>query len=122
MSRHRILIADGNATTRQLMAEALVTEGYAAITAANAQEAIECMTHFHPDLVLVDIQAPALNAHELIERVQREFGPLPVIAMTNNSETAATRARFAGAGDYVSKPVELDALFQHIERALAVGV
>jgi CheY-like chemotaxis protein len=76
------------------------------------------MAKFRPHLVLVDIQAPALNAREFIERIQREFGPLPVIALTNNSETAAMRAHCAGAGDYVSKPVELEALFQHIERAL----
>src|SRR5262249_59472627 len=46
--------------------------------------------------------------------------PLPIIAMTAHAlESDRERCRAAGMSDYVSKPIEPDALFAAIERATA---
>ncbi|MFQ5791782.1 MAG: response regulator, partial [Acidobacteriota bacterium] len=61
---HQILIADDNATERELLEALLVEEGYMLRLAGDGQEALESFTREQPDLVLLDVKMPKLNGFD----------------------------------------------------------
>jgi CheY-like chemotaxis protein len=66
-----------------------------------------------PDLVLLDMNLPALGGLEVLTWIRRQpqFAKLPVIMLTSFAdESAADLARRLGANDYVIKPLSVDDL------------
>jgi len=115
----RILIADDERTQRQMLAGFLAKQGH---QVAEAEDGLTARDHVlsHPvDLLLTDMRMPGLSGTELLEAV-REINPLiQVIVITafGTVETAVA-AMQNGAFTFISKPIDLDALSAHIERAL----
>ena len=66
------------------------------------------------DLLLMDCQMPDLNGYEATIAIRRAAGlnqSVPIVAMTADVVTADRQRSFdAGMSDYLSKPIELDAL------------
>lgn len=72
--------------------------------------------------VLADIQMSGCGGLELPERLQRNGRQLPVIFLTaEDTDTARTAARRAGAAGYFRKPVDDQALIDAIEWAMVNG-
>lgn len=66
-----------------------------------------------PSLILIDINMPGLDGHEVLQRIRSRaaFDDLPVIAMLTSSIVDADRDRAMahGANDYIVKAVGIDA-------------
>jgi len=73
-----------------------------------------------PNLLLVDINMPRMNGVELCERIVANRPDVPVIVITafGSLETAVSAIR-AGAYDFITKPLEIDALIVALERAIS---
>jgi len=120
----RILLVEDNELNQQVACELLHDAGFVVEIADNGQVAVEMVakTQYPPyDLVLMDMQMPVMDgvsATRLL-RQDRRNAQLPIVAMTANA-MAADRQRCldAGMNDFVSKPIEPDALW----RALALWV
>jgi len=73
-----------------------------------------------PGCVLLDVRMPGPSGLDLQAALQRQNNPLPVVFLTGYADVAASvRAMKAGAVDFLTKPVEREALFEAIQRALA---
>jgi len=69
--------------------------------------------------VLLDVQLPGPSGLELQAALQRQSIQLPVIIMTAHPDVAASvRAMKAGAVDFLTKPIDREALFGAVGRAL----
>jgi len=84
------------------------------IVADNGQMALERLNE-HPavDAVLMDIMMPVMDGFEAMRRIRADarFKELPLIAVTAKAMAEdRRRCMEAGASDYLSKPIELDAL------------
>ena len=121
-SRHlRILLAEDNAINQLLATRMLEKQGFSVTLANNGKEALVAMERGNFDVVLMDIQMPAMDGFEATAAIrQREKGiPGPhqiVIAMTAHA-IAGDRERClrAGMDGYVSKPFRLAELLREIE-------
>jgi FixJ family two-component response regulator len=72
-----------------------------------------------PGCVLLDLRLPGPSGLELQEALGRHGIRLPVVFLTGHADVASSvRAMKAGAVDFLTKPVEREALFEAIERAL----
>ena len=71
MPGESILIIDDTPVNLKLTRILLVNEGYNVLTAASAEEALELLRDFHPELVLADIQLPGIDGFELTRRLKR---------------------------------------------------
>ncbi|MEJ2515427.1 MAG: response regulator, partial [Gammaproteobacteria bacterium] len=124
MSTARILVVDDEADIRSLMEEILSEEGYAVVSAANAEEARQEWQSARPDLVLLDIWMPDTDGISLLrEWLEKDRGhACPVVMMSGHGtvETAVEATRL-GAFDFVEKPVSLSKLLRTVEQALESG-
>lgn len=115
----RILVVDDEKAVRSALRVNLGRAGYDVTLTASAEEALERLGTFTPDLMLTDVKMPGLDGHALLERVQADLPDLPVIIMTGHGSVQdAVLAMRAGAADYLIKPVRRDELLVVIDRAL----
>ena len=121
-SQPRILVADDNPVNLKLTVLLLKRIGYEADTVANGREALDAMAGRAYDVVLMDVQMPVMDGLEATRRIARlgdgARRPL-VIGMTANAvEGFRQTCLEAGMIDYISKPVEPEALKAVLQRAL----
>jgi len=121
----RILVAEDNATNREVILAQLWKLGYTATAVADGGEAVEAVRHGSFDLVLMDCQMPVMDGFEATRRIrERERGSrrLPVVAMTANAMVGdREKCLKAGMDDHIPKPVRVDALHRALTRWLPAG-
>lgn len=110
----RILLAEDHPINQQVIVEQLAALGYQADCAANGQEALDLLAQKSYHLVLMDCQMPVLDGYETAQKLrEREKGDRHtfVIALTAHAMPGEReKCLAAGMDDYLSKPVDLDAL------------
>ena len=116
-----ILVVDDSAVDRTLAAGLLTQEpGWSVIEAIDGRQALICLKDAVPDLVVTDLQMPAMNGLELIEAARKGYSHIPVILMTSKgSEEIAVQALHAGASSYVPKRSMATMLVDTARRVLA---
>ena len=117
----KILIADDRAPSRELIREILEMAGYQVAEAPDGAQALEMAQQLSPDLILLDIEMPALNGFGVIEKLREDprFAATPVVALTASAmQGDREKALQAGFTGYISKPVRLAALRAEVARLL----
>ncbi|SLM32199.1 Acetoacetate metabolism regulatory protein AtoC [Desulfamplus magnetovallimortis] len=116
-----ILIVDDEKNYPRILAEVIKEEGFLAITASSALEAIETFRSESVDLILTDVMMPGMNGIELMEEIKKESPDLPVLVMTaHGSVEKAVEAMQKGAYTYILKPFDNDTLIAHIGKAISI--
>ena len=115
----RILIVDDDPGTLRSLSHGLALEGYQALTAGSASEALAKLQHEPVDAVLSDVVMPDVDGLELLKSLGERAPGLPVILMSGQAtlETAVAATRL-GAIDFVEKPVGLERLSLTLKNAL----
>jgi two-component system cell cycle response regulator DivK len=117
----RVLIVDDNARSRELIRTVLENVGYAVSEASDGREGVRVAQQVQPDLILMDLQMPALDGFGTLEAIRGDprFADLPIVALTA-SAMQGDREKALGAGftSYLSKPVTLGALRTELARLL----
>jgi two-component system, NtrC family, response regulator AtoC len=114
----RVLIVDDEASLCELLVDALGKRGYAVASRDSATDALLALGKEEFDVVVTDLNMRGVNGIELCERIVADRQDVPVIVLTafGSLDTAVAAIR-AGAYDFISKPVEIDALAIAIDRA-----
>ena len=108
-SRMRILVVDDNVDAAESMAMLLSMEGYQTQTVHSAREALDAVSHFRPDVVLLDIGLPEMDGYEVARRLRSEnvIERMRLVAITGYGQPAdRERAQAAGFDRHLVKPVE----------------
>ena len=116
-----ILVVDDDLGTRLSISDYLELSGYKVITANDGQEGLMMVNKHHPDLIVTDIIMPHMNGYELVRQVrqQAEFRLLPVILLTQRTETQERILGYQSGCDlYLPKPFELEELAAAINNLL----
>jgi two-component system OmpR family response regulator len=119
MAKANILVVDDEAGVRDMLADALRMQGYAAATAADGHAALRDIYEGDFDLIVSDVNMPKVNGFELLERLRAAGNETPVILLTARGDRADVAVGFrAGADDYVTKPFGLEELLLRVEARL----
>jgi two-component system OmpR family response regulator len=119
MAKANILVVDDEAGVRDMLADALRMQGYAAATAADGHAALREIYEGDFDLIISDVNMPKVNGFELLERMRAAGNETPVILLTARGDRADVAVGFrAGADDYVTKPFGLEELLLRAEARL----
>ncbi len=119
MSKVRVLVVDDEPSARSGLEKLLTAEGYIVETAADGVEALALAKDHAPDVVVTDLKMPNMDGIELAKKLHELESSLPVIVATAFGDVgSAVHAMRAGAEDYLTKPIDFDALIVALERAL----
>jgi two-component system cell cycle response regulator DivK len=121
MSGAPILVVDDAPVNLKLMRLLLTHEGYEVRTAERAEDALQMLSHYRPELILADIQLPGMNGLEMARRVKEDprTKTIRVVALTASvRKEDRDRAFRAGCEDYISKPIDTSALATRIRELL----
>ena len=121
----RVLVAEDNHINQKIMSAILKAQGYVVDLAANGLEALDAVKNFHYHIVLMDVQMPEMDGLEATRRIRQlsdKVARVPIVGVTAHA-LKGDRERFleAGMDDYVSKPINKDALLDTIARLVAAA-
>ena len=117
----RILVADDNPASRELVRTVLENMGYETFEAADGRQAIEQARSLLPDLIVLDLHMPHFDGFAVVGQLRQEaqFGATPIVALTASAMTGdRERAIASGFTGYLAKPIGLKALRSEIQRLL----
>lgn len=120
--RHRILLVEDDRFLRKAAEATLRQRGYAVVTAADGEEALQRAAAEAPDLVLLDLIMPKLQGFEVLRRLKGDPGTagIPVIVLSNlGQERDVQQAMEGGAVAYFIKSnLSLQDLAREVEKVL----
>ncbi|MDR3331210.1 MAG: response regulator [Synergistaceae bacterium] len=112
----QIMVVDDNLMNlRQI--SALLEGEYSVMLAKSGAQALSICRREIPDLILMDIEMPAMDGFAAIEQLRQSdaLSQVPVIFLTANHDVAAeVRGLESGAIDFITKPVEKSILLHRI--------
>lgn len=114
----RILVVDDDPSLRSIMKMQLEEAGYEVLLAADGSEAYDLLLETRPALVITDLQMPNGGGMDLLRRIfDEELQTTLIIITAFGTVETAVEAMKMGAYDYVSKPLDFDALVRVVHRA-----
>ncbi len=90
-------------------------------TYSNGQAYLQAHTNQHHGCLLVDIRMPVMGGFELLEALNQQHNPIPLIFITGHGDVPmAVRAMQAGAMDFILKPFNDQLLLEKVQKAIAL--
>jgi CheY-like chemotaxis protein len=120
----RVLIVDDEKTTSETLTKIFELHGYQARAVHSAEEAIEVIAEWHPDLALLDVNLPGMNGIDLAIALKTSAPNCRVLLLSGypNTEGLLREAIQAGhAFEIISKPVHPTLLLDAAANSLADG-
>lgn len=115
----RILIVDDDLEVRWALRSLVEQEGLEALESGDGDDALKIVRLQSPDVVLLDIRMQGIDGIEVLGRLRKMDGNLPVIMITAFGNIKdAVRTMKSGAYDYLTKPFENELVLLTIRRAL----
>jgi CheY-like chemotaxis protein len=118
VSAERILVVDDDESIRQIVHMCLSDEGFEVREASNGQAALDALSDFQPELILLDLRMPVMDGWEFARRYAALPGPhVPIVAFVAalNAEQECAGLQTAGI---LTKPFDLDDLLQAVRTQL----
>ena len=117
--KRTILIVDDDEKILFAFKEVLKKDGLRSAIARDGEEALRAVSALHPDAVIMDITMPRMSGLEALGRIRALSPSTPVILITGfGTMQTAIKAMQLGAFDYLSKPVDVEAIRTALRKAL----
>jgi len=122
----KILIADDEPQTRQMLEETLEeleAYGVELIVVGNGMEALEAIRQQKPELVFLDALMPKMNGLEVCNTVKKQYGirDIRIIVLTAEGQAYEIgQLSEAGADGSLMKPLDPDEVYETAARALGL--
>jgi CheY-like chemotaxis protein len=114
-----VLVVEDDADMREWISLHLRNAGYTVRSVANGLQAAAACLAAKPDLVISDLHMPGMGGFDMIKilNTERSLKDIPVIFLTVD-EARRDRASELGAVQYLTKPVDAEALLKAVENHL----
>jgi DNA-binding response OmpR family regulator len=111
-----ILVVDDEQDILDLVSITLEDEGFRVNTACNGLEALDSVEEQMPDLILLDMRMPVMDATEFAQEFHIRHGHSTPILVLTASDDVGSRVEQLGAAGWISKPFDLDELAASVKR------
>ncbi|MEX0620009.1 MAG: response regulator transcription factor [Solirubrobacterales bacterium] len=116
----RILVVEDDDDIVDVLRRTLRAEGYEVRASGDGPEAMEDLTDFSPDLVILDLGLPGMDGIEVCSRIRSsENGEVPILMLTARADAEdRVTGLDSGADDYLVKPFDRSELLARIRALL----
>ena len=115
----RVLVADDNATNREVLGRILERGGHVATLVADGERALDALETGDYDVALIDRNMPRLGGIETVQAIRltgRARARLPIVMLSADVTPDARRECLeAGADAFLSKPIEASRLLDELQ-------
>jgi len=118
MNRKSILVIEDNEQNIYLLTFLLNKYGFEVLQARDGQQGLDMAIAQQPDLILLDIQLPVMDGHEVARRLKENTAvkQIPVVAVTSHAMSGDREAILAaGCEGYIEKPINPDTFVDQIK-------
>jgi CheY-like chemotaxis protein len=118
MGKIKILIAEDNPDSQQLLQTILESEGFIVTTASDGEKAIDILCEIKPDILVTDLLLPTVSGGDLIRHVRStaNLAQLPIVVISAYGDHYESEALAVGANVVLKKPLDSDLLISVINR------
>ena len=113
-----ILIAEDDATSRNLLNRVLSQEGYAVISSIDGEDALQKLNR-ETSLAIIDLRMPKMGGIACIQQIKGQYPDIPVIVISSAGTRDAVNAMQNGAFSYIQKPYRREEVLTVVENAIA---
>lgn len=120
-SENSILILVEDSPTRQFLSDLLKGESYDVVVAQGQPEALEALSQKPFNLVILDFQSRQIKGIEFCKSIRRNFRLRHIsliLLMDTKDPLDKIKGIYAGADDYVNKPIEVAELLARVKSSL----
>ena len=118
MPNIKVLLVDDEEKFVKTLAERMQIRDVGSDIALNGEQALKQVENQAPDVMVLDLKMPGMDGMEVLRRIRKAYPEVQVIMLTGHgTEKDEKEARKLGAFEYLQKPVEIDVLMKHINRA-----
>jgi CheY-like chemotaxis protein len=118
----RILVADDDPASAELLTYFLESRGFEVATAPDGNRAVEMGTSGKYQLVILDVHMPTYDGVEVLQFLRKRYllHPIKVIALTGDlSDEVRLALEGKGIDCLLTKPVDLALLRREVDRLMA---
>jgi DNA-binding response OmpR family regulator len=119
--RPDILAVDDDPHIRALLTQEFTEAGYRLRTAANGREALAEVRRKRPDLVILDVMMPEINGFDVAAVLKNDPQTMDIPIIILSIVEDRTRGFRLGVDRYLSKPIDMAALFKEVGALLELG-
>lgn len=117
----RVMLVDDSAVIRHLLNDVLAGDPQLEVvgSAQNGQIALDKLSTFNPDIVILDVEMPVMDGLETLAAIRKRQPRLPIIMFSSITERGAAvtlEALGRGANDYVTKPANTGNMNASLQR------
>jgi CheY-like chemotaxis protein len=125
-AQHTVLYVEDSPANLKLVAQILGRRPHIhLLTAHTAELGIELALARRPELIMLDINMPGMDGYQVLKVLQSDptLTSVPVVAITANAMPSdIERGKAAGFSEYLTKPIDVAAFMQTLERHLTTDV
>ncbi|HMK60933.1 MAG TPA: sigma-54 dependent transcriptional regulator [Dissulfurispiraceae bacterium] len=113
-----IIVIDDEQRQRNILETILTDEGYEVYAAPSAEKGLELIKLYNPDVVLTDLKMGGMTGLQLLGVIpEGSVKPSVIIMTAYGTISSAVEAMKKGAFDYLTKPLEKDAIVMTVQKA-----
>jgi DNA-binding NtrC family response regulator len=113
-------VVDDDVSVREALGSLIRSAGWRVETFASAPEFLATSRNKIPNCLVLDVQLPGLSGLDLQQELAKDNLQIPIVFITGHGDIPMTvRALKAGATDFLTKPVDDEALLEAIREAVA---
>lgn len=115
----RLVVVEDDPNILELLGASLRYAGFEVETATDGSEAMEVITRYRPDLVVLDVMLPDMDGFEVAQQLRSGGNRTPIVFLTARDATEdKVRGLTLGGDDYVTKPFSLEEVVARIRAVL----
>ncbi|WP_434986469.1 sigma-54-dependent transcriptional regulator [Vreelandella zhaodongensis] len=114
-----LLVVEDDAAIRELLEEELNDAGYDTLGVPSAEDALALLSHTPVAMMITDVRLPGMTGIQLLQQLRQSGSELGIIVITAfGTIDQAVEALKLGADDFLTKPLDLDAIREAVFRVL----
>jgi len=114
-----VLVVEDNPVNLELVSALLEEHACETLVATTGDVALDLLRQSRPNLILVDVQLPGMSGYEVTRRIKADpaLADIPVVALTAHAMAHEdVRARDAGCDAFLTKPIDIRAFKEILQR------